>query len=60
MIYKPKIGDIVSFFGNVYYYEVIDVYRKWVWLRNCLLDTVEELHLQDIENMRIKIIRRMD
>jgi hypothetical protein len=59
MVWNLKIGDIIELSGDVYHYEVTDVYRNWAVLKNQLTQDVKEIKISKMKDT-IKIIRRKD
>jgi hypothetical protein len=59
MIWNLKIGDIIELSGDVYHYEVTDVYKNWAVLKNQLTLEVKEIKISRMKDM-IKVIRRKD
>ena len=59
MVWNIKIGDIIELSGDVYHYEVTDVYRDHAILKNQLTLEVKEIKISKVKDT-IKIIRRKD
>ena len=59
MVWLLRIGDIIKLENDTYHYEVKDVYRNLITLKNILTSDKKEVKLSDIRETAT-IIRRTD